>query len=539
MNSIQEKTLRIKDLLTSIALEKDKHQEYVLVSNYFLDHFIILSAYFTNEIWIYTDGIFSPNGEGFLLEEIQTMIPRYSKSSRSEIIEKIRISTFFYENPFDLKNVIIVNNGVIDLDLLVKGDEFLIPHHPAFYSTRKLDIFFDKDKQCENINSFLEEITMNDKKFESYLIETIADCFNNHYQSQKLHLFVGDGNNGKGTFLRLLQNFLGDSNTSNLGIGLIHEASFQTFVLENCMANIVGDTNDKKVRDSGLIKKLTGEDKITVDLKHARKPISFKNKAKMFISSQFVPKVDEDNDGWYRRFLITDWKFRIDPNKKKVGFENTLQTKDEFSGLLNRVLKQFILFNSNNFIFSFDKEITPEQNRENYLVKSNPVKLFVEKFLEENQDSKILKIDLYTHFDRFRILNNLREKNQVIFGKDLKEILPNLEQRQIDRKRYYVGIELNNKWFDFSNEKKRKEIKTKQRIIDFSDQSKRITIENEIWYLLIEKQIEYTLPEIKNMLSINKNISNDKFLDGIEKLESLGKIKESKNGYYFGISFSD
>jgi putative DNA primase/helicase len=537
----QERNERINKLLNEVARVKEKQEEYVLLADYYLTHYKIKSSYYTNEIWIYKEGVWVADGEGFLLSDIHEIIPYYSRSARNEIIEKIRISTFFYENPFDQKSIIVVKNGAIDLQKLLLKQKFFIKHNYDHMATRKLDVDYEPKNKCHTIELFLSDLAQgqkDEKAFRSYLLESIADCFNNHYESQKLHMFVGEGNNGKGTFLRLVKRFLGRKNVSSLGLGLIHEASFQVYTMENAMANIVGDTNDKRIKDSGMIKKLTGEDEIAVDVKNVRKPIAFTNKAKMFISSQFVPKVEEDNDGWYRRFIITDWLFQMNEDKKERNFEKKLASPKELSGLLNLVLEAYKNFSDRNFTYEIESKVTKEEKRNTYLFKSNPVKVFDELYLEDDQNSLILKAELYENYNTFQQINKLRAKNKTHFWRELRKLLPHINtDKRKDSKRYCEGIKMNKEWFSFLSNQNIK-ITEKEEKNFLEKIPNKILPLTEIYQTLLELNDSYTLNEIKNTLTVNTNLTNDEFMENIEELRDKGMIHEGKNGYFYAINIS-
>lgn len=432
------------ELRSKIAVLKEKQNQFVLFHEYFLAKYSIKTSYYTKEIWIYNDGIFKPDGEAILLEIIHEIIPHYSKQNRNEILDKIRISTLFIESPFDKQNIIVLKNGVINLE---DSEIVLYPHSEDFLSTKKINAIYNPEAININQEIFFSQITKSNYKFKAYLYEVIADCLTNHYQSEKAHLFVGDGRNGKGTFLRLIEKLFDNKNISHLGLNQLTEKSFQLFTLQNSYANIVGDTSDRKLTDTGIMKKAIGEDIILCDIKHAIKPIEFLNTAKFIISGQYVPQPsDEDTYGWYRRFIISDWQFEILDEMITQNFEKSLHTQEEISGLLNKVLNAYKLFKENNFVFDYNSNKTREDSRHDYLLKSDPVKVFIEKYVIEDPELQISRKELYNNFVLFSQKLNIRHKTDVIFGKDLKKVLPNLASKQIEGIRYHQEINMSSEF---------------------------------------------------------------------------------------------
>lgn len=445
--------LKYAEIRDKILHEKDKYQQYVILKEYFLEKYIIHTHPSTDDIFIYNenDGIFTSDGYIFLKKEIQNIIPFWTRDARNEIIDKVRIDTYFTNgNPFNKQNIIVLENGVIEFDKLLKNNENYFSQFSAdFLSTKKIPITYDPAIKLEKseIDIFLSWATCGDKNFENYLLEAIADCFNNHYKSQIIHLFIGEGQNGKGTYLRLLSDFLGGPESGNitaLGFGQIYENSFKLHALENAMANLNGDSSATFIRDPGTIKKASGEDIINADVKGEKKQRPFYNVAKMFSSSQHVPEAkDEDTEGWYRRFKISDWKAVLtdEMKAKSSNFEKNLRKPEELSYLLNRVLEAFLRLAKNNYVFSYAMR-TSEEKRMDYLKKSSPIKLFIENFVMiKNNEVKFFKdsfINIFNFYNE-QILKN-RPMDKVTFWKKMKYEFEEIPVRQHKGKRYYDGL---------------------------------------------------------------------------------------------------
>jgi len=437
-------TEHYKELRNKIALEKDVAQQYVIMADYFIQNYKIKTNWFTKEMYIYKDGIFEPNGECFILQEIQHIIPSWKRGAKHEIVDKIMINTYFVDNIFNKHNIIVCENGIIKLDTLALGEEdFFVDFSPDYFSTKKIPIKYDPKALCPKIDSFFTDVSCGDSNFVTYLIEILADILNNHYKSQKGHVLLGEGENGKGTFMRLIIAFVGKENKTSLGLDFIQEGSFQVYTLQNSMVNIIGDLNDKYVKDSGLVKKLLGEDFISANIKNVKKPIEFINTAKMILGGQHIMKTGEDSWAWYRRFIITSWSYKVPVDKKNDDFEKELHDSKELSGLLNKVLDRYKIFANNRFKFEMQNSMTEEDIRKNHLLKSNPVKLFIEtQIITTSDEESIKKRDVYEAYTKWQILNNAKPKSENYFHKELKSEMPDIPIKQIDRVRHYIGINL-------------------------------------------------------------------------------------------------
>lgn len=448
-------SLQYAEIRDKILHEHDKYAQYVIIKDYFMETYVVYTHPTTMDIWIYKEeeGIFKNNGEIFFKQEIQKIMPTWTRDARNEILDKIRNDTYFEDKtPFNQQNIIVFENGVINFNELLEKKDFFHPFSHTFLATKKIPVIYNKDLILldSKIDSFLHWATCQDIEFENYLLEAIADCFNNHYKSQIIHLFIGEGQNGKGTFLRLLTDFLGgplSGNVTALGFGQIYENSFKLHALEYAMANLNGDSSATYVRDPGTLKKASGEDIINADVKNEKRQKPFYNTAKMFSSSQHVPEAkDEDTEGWYRRFKISDWKASLTDQMKanSKSFENDLRTEQEFTHLLNRVLQAFINLAENNYVFKFASR-TPEEKRQDYLKKASPIKLFSENLLSfQNSNGKLYKDVLLAAFNVYneQILGN-RKMDKITFFKKIKYEFEEIPTRQEKGRRYFDGVEIN------------------------------------------------------------------------------------------------
>ncbi|PNX45768.1 MAG: hypothetical protein BV457_08940 [Thermoplasmata archaeon M9B1D] len=435
------------DIRDKLFKSETKQKQFETLVIYFLTNYEIKTDQVTKLIWIYKEGIFQAIGEYFLEQEILNINPWYTKSDVNEIIYKISVKTYFDDFPFNKQNIVVVSNGVIDLDKLGTGDEYFFEFSSDYLTTFKIPVKYNEFSDCPIIEQFLQDVTCKDQEMYIYLLEILADILNNHYRSQVGHLLLGEGNNGKGTFIRLIKQFLGKRNYSTLSLEQLKAESFLTFKLKYSRANLVGDVNDQYIKDSGFIKNITGGDENTTDIKHVQDPPSLENIAKLLVSGQYIPKTNEDNFGWFRRFIISEWNFNANTAPNLDFKEENLHTESELSGLLNKILVCYIDFSRNNFKFGYRSKKSEDELRQEYLIKSNPVKIFVELMIEitDDDDDYIIKRDLLKIYDEFKTEFKAAKKTEIRFHKDFKKELPNIASTKKGGHNAYKGLILKGK----------------------------------------------------------------------------------------------
>lgn len=413
---------QIKELDLNLSSFKEGAEKYIVVADYLHKEFKILTDLMTGEMYLFREGIYIPNAKKYLELMVSIIDPIFSKHAAEEILYKIRQSETFEESPFNKASVWKLQNNLLNLDNMESEIEYIESLGVDYLITRKLPITFDKEANCPNIDKFLKQVTCGDENMEKYLLEILADCLTNHYESQKGHIFIGTGANGKGTFQRLIKKFMGVANTSELGFQQLFETSFLIHQLRFSSVNLVGDMNTKYITDSGLIKKMLGQDAISAEIKRVQYPISFTNKAKMIVAGQVAPKTNEDSDAWWRRWIISNWNFNADKEEKLV--EKNLHTGKELSGLLNRVLVAYKRLFKNGFKFKYEENLSMKDKRNIYLKYSNIVKLFVEECLTVDSGHDMDLEKFYENFEIYRLaLESPIITNRKLW-KDLREIVP-------------------------------------------------------------------------------------------------------------------
>jgi len=129
---------------------------------------------------------------------------------------------------------------------------------------------------------------------------------------QKAIALIGDGFNGKGTFIRLCQSFLPDSAICAIDPKHLATNRFASAELFGKTANICGDIERFTFNSTAEFKKITGEDTINAERKNGQ-PFTFRSEATMLFSGNKMPPSRDTSFGWFRRWLI------VPMTKKIVG----------------------------------------------------------------------------------------------------------------------------------------------------------------------------------------------------------------------------
>jgi len=480
------------------------------------NHFITMMD---NEvIYVYKDGFYQPYGE-VLIKKIckEKLQKEYRKNRATEVIDYIKASTYVKRRE-EPPNLIPLKNGILDLDKME-----LKPHSPEYMFFNKLPVKYDPNAKCPNIDKFHREIT-GSKEDVQILEEVIGFCLYREYFIAMALMLVGEGSNGKSTWLNLVKTFLGFENVSSRGLQELEENRFAKADLHHKLANIYADLPDKALQRTGTFKMLTGRDPITAERKF-QNSFQFVNYAKLLFSANKVPEAYDDTDAFFRRWIIIKFPNQFVGDKEDSNILERLTTEEELSGLLNKALKALKRLLKKGR-FSYSKTI--EEIREDYIRKSSPISAFIMDCLELDSDAFIVKKELYSLFAEYCRIRNIPSVTQDTFFKNLPRYIVVTDFRpKIEGKRppVFKGIRLNISMSTLFKEIFEKEAKN-EILSSVSNLSR-------AFYSLIERRSEYEhlgykVEEMQDENYIKIKIPFDTVdrLDKTLKHPSFGEIKE-------------
>ncbi len=131
---------------------------------------------------------------------------KWSSHKAEEVLKYIEIDApILWERP--KRDVINVLNGLLDVQ-----KRTLAPHSPDFLSAIQIPVSFDPGARCPAWDKFIGEIFPGDSEAIGW--EIPAWLMTPDTSIQKAVLLMGDGANGKSTYLSAVQIFLGRQNVA-------------------------------------------------------------------------------------------------------------------------------------------------------------------------------------------------------------------------------------------------------------------------------------------------------------------------------------
>jgi len=372
-------------------------------------------------------GFYTPDGKSHLKTQVRKILGKYlTKLRLNEILNFVVCSTL-KDTDTTPPHLILVKNGILNIDN-GKLEDF----NPNYFMLNAVPVKYDPNAKINVIEGFVKEIVHPDDL--SVLQESAGYCLWREYPIHVAIMLIGEGANGKSTWLELLSAFLGNENISREPLQAFESNRFSLGCLFGKLANIFADLSNKALVKTGTFKMLTGGDTVSAEYKfHDR--FTFKNYAKLIFSANKIPESSDDTTAFFRRWIIVNFpkEFLQDNPKTDPNLLKKLTTEEELSGFLNwclEGLKRLI----ENKRFSRSKSI--EETREQYLRSSDPVKAFTMDKLEYKAGNVISKIDVYKTFINYCQEMKLPTMSQSAFAAKLVECMPTAKatRRRIENK---------------------------------------------------------------------------------------------------------
>lgn len=356
------------------------------------------------DVLYYNDGIWHEGGEKAVDRVLNDLLREYtgtspSKQLQQQFIKTSEETTIPSEDLGLDEGYVAVENGL--LNLREGGIEREL--RPEDYAITQVPWCYDPDAECGEWGRFISESVENGKQ--DLLQEYVGYClYRGGYPFAKALMLLGDGQNGKTTFINTVEKLLGsDENVMNADLSELAGGRFSAYRLEGKLANINADIENDEIENISMFKSLTGGDSVQVEQKYGD-PYDHRNSAKMIFASNHIPKVDTNEHAFYRRWLLVTFPhtFTLDEDDGKPTADPELSDKleGEMEGILTWAVEGIQRLLANNGQFTNAR--TPDEVRDNWYTLSNPMGEFVRECLYHDQnENPTPTADIYKAYEKF------------------------------------------------------------------------------------------------------------------------------------------
>lgn len=235
------------------------------------------------------------------------------------------------ETPLFDEPLLCVENGVVHLST---GE--LLPHSPHYLMSSRFAVQYDPSATCPTFDTWLaESTTIRGRDQSDVLLDVCSQILDFTRLPEKSPFLFGPTRSGKSTFLELLRKLVGPGATSGMKMQDLESDQFAVADLYGKRINIDGDVSDEYVPSVSNLKRLTGRDPITANLKYGKR-FTFVNQALPIFSGNTLPTVGERSRAFMARVVPVSF-----PHSKEGHEDESLPSRleAELPGILNRLIE--------------------------------------------------------------------------------------------------------------------------------------------------------------------------------------------------------
>jgi P4 family phage/plasmid primase-like protien len=377
------------------------------------------------KLYRYAGGTYKQHAERYIRRRVKEILEGESASDKwsshraNETVEYIRADApELWERP--PLNEVNVLNGILNVET-----KQLRAHDPAFMSPVQIPVEYDPAATCPEWESFVRETFPEDAQ--DLAFELPADLITPSRSVQKSILLIGEGSNGKSTYLRALTAFVGSPNTAGVSLHKLESDRFATARLIGKLANICPDLPSTHLTETSAFKAITGGDDLGAEYKY-REAFEFRPYCRLVFSANHVPRSGDASHAFFRRWLVVPFERTFEPDEQipREELDAKLSDPRELSGVLNRALEVLPRVRREGFTESESMREAWEEFR----AMTDPVSVWLAQNTVESAEAFVPKDTLAKAYNEFCDKVGRPGMNKKGFGRAVKRAFPQIEDGQ-------------------------------------------------------------------------------------------------------------
>jgi putative DNA primase/helicase len=205
------------------------------------------------------------------------------------------------------------------------------------------------EEKCPKWKAFLAQVTGGESEFARYLKLWAGYCLTGDISEEQLLFIHARGGRGKGTFLKTIEDILGDYATSiqmDILLAKPGQAGHPTDIasLRGARAVFASETEPDSIWNAARIKAMSGGDSIRAHFMH-KDSFVFTPKFKLIGQGEHLPRLKHVGDGERRRFRIAP--FLHNPTVKDTHLKAALRA--EAPGILRWMINGAVEWHKRSF----------------------------------------------------------------------------------------------------------------------------------------------------------------------------------------------
>jgi len=303
----------------------------------------------TDSVYYYKAGIYVPFGKTFIEEIIQDMIGSDAIITNNHVREIIGYIERSCTRDIDIMNShadkVVCKNGVINL-----RTKELAPMSPDNYAFRGIPYNYVPNAKCPEIDGLISKL-IPDEKQAGKVYTMVGYTLIDSYIYNKIFFLFGPPGTGKTSVTNIITKMLGINSVSAVRLHDLIRRPFMRVALIDSMVNFCGDASNTPIKDASILKVLSGDGRMDIDMKNVQIPLKLQNCSKIVIDTNSMPEFDRRDKALHRRFVKIPFNVVVSESDKSSDYMEALSTESEMEGLLSKAIDEahLILTTENPF----------------------------------------------------------------------------------------------------------------------------------------------------------------------------------------------
>lgn len=374
-------------------------------------------------------------------EEAREAFQKYYKKTRGTQSKKNIMNELMHRktvtpDEFDKDDMLLnVANGYIDLT-----SRELYKHDINRMFSQIANTDYSEKMQPAVWLDFLNDIFAGDQKVIRYIQKALGYSLTGSTREQIMFILFGKGRNGKSIFVETIAEILGDysNNMQAKSLMVKKNDNVNTDIARLSKARFVtsSEPNEGFRFDEGLIKQITGGDKVTARFLYAEE-FEYTPKFKIWVSTNHKPIIRGTDDGIWRRLVLIPFDVQIP--EEKVDKDLKYKLLREAPAILNWMAE-------GAYMWMREGLELPEKLKDagqTYRTEMDVVEQFIQEKCKRAEDVRETGKALYEEYKKWADENNEYKMDKNKFGKKLKE---KFRSKRMTNGVNYLGVELVEKY---------------------------------------------------------------------------------------------
>lgn len=370
-------------------------------------------------------------------EDIEEAFRKHIKRSRGNSAKKAMKEQIMHRMPvlpeeFDRDTTLFnVQNGYLDL---INGK--LFEHNIKKMFTRISNVEYTDKIDCPQWVEFVNQIFNADQELIHYVQKAIGYTLTGSTREQCMFVLFGNGSNGKSVFLDTLTYIFGtyaaNMQADTIMVRQSNGANTDIARLKGARLVTSSEPNEGVRMDEGLVKQLTGGDKVTARFLYG-KEFEFTPEFKLWLATNHKPIIRGTDDGIWRRMNLIPFTVAIPDHKKDKQLKYKL--KSESVGILNWIVDGAIMWQREGLK---RPKIVEDASKE-YREEMDVTAAFINDCCERGINKRVKAKDFYQAYKIWANENGQYEMNSTKFGKEMGN---KFNKKKTNQGIMYEGIDL-------------------------------------------------------------------------------------------------